>query len=285
MTFVIPVHNRRHFTQACLAALRRQTDKDFRIILIDDGSQDGTAQMVREEFPEVEVLRGDGSLWWAEATNAGIRRALTVSSGPVVCLNDDTVPPPDFVAQLRLSMERHPATLISCAAVDIATGAAMSSGERVNWLLASHPSLVGDPAEVVDVTHAQGRGLLIPDAVFAAIGLFDSRRFPHYAADYDFTHRARRAGFRIICDRNVVLQAYPAASGDAQNRIEKSWRNYANHLFGTRGGGNLGVFLRYASRHCPWPLLPACLAVGLTRRILGYPLHWMLSLLPQREGA
>lgn len=285
MTFVIPVHNRRHFTRACLEALRRQTDRGFRTIVIDDGSEDGTGQMIREEFPEVELLRGDGSLWWAEATNAGVRRALAAGGGPVVCLNDDTVPQADFVARLRESMERHPGTLISAAAMDIATGAPLSGGERVNWLLASHASLLGDSADVVEVTHAQGRGLLIPETVLAAIGLFDSRRFPHYAADYDFTHRARRAGFRIICDRSVVLGAYPAASGDAQNRRERSWRNYGRHLFGMRGGGNLAVFLRYAMRNCPWPLLPACLAVGLARRILGYPLHWMLhTLRPAKEG-
>ena len=286
MTFVIPVHGRRHFTRLCLQALRAQTDRNFRTIVIDDGSRDGTARMLRREFPEVEVVQGDGSLWWAESTNAGIRRALATKGGPVVCLNDDTVPPADFVSRLRRSMQRHPHAVISCAAVDLGTGVPVSGGEKVHWLLATHHSLLDNPAGVVEVTHAPGRGLLIPDSVFERIGLFDSRRFPQYAADYDFTHRARRAGFRIICDREVVLQVRPAASGDAQNRMEKSWKNYGRHLFGIRGGGNLAVFIRYAARNCPWPLLPVCLAVGLTRRILGYPRDWALSLLfPGRESA
>lgn len=286
MTFVIPVHNRCHFTRLCLQALRRQTDRNFRTIVVDDGSRDGTTHMVRDEFPEVELLMGDGNLWWAEATNVGVRRVLETDGGPVVCLNDDTVPPADFVARLRQSMQGHPQTLISCAAMDIDTGEPLSGGERVNWLLASHPSLPYKPDGVVDVTHAQGRGLLIPDSVFERIGLFDSRRFPQYAADYDFTHRARRAGFRIVCDREVVLQARPDASGDAQNRKDMSWRNFGRHLLGMSGGGNLAVFIRYAVRNCPWPLLPVCLMVGLARRILGYPRDWMLSLLfPQKEGA
>jgi GT2 family glycosyltransferase len=270
MYIVIPVHNRREFTRNCLAALRDQTAKAFRTIVVDDGSTDGTSELILAEFPDIELLHGDGNLWWAEATNLGIRHALRLGARWIVCLNDDTLPPPDFTANLMASAGRHPEALIGACAVDAGTGAKVFVGERMNWVLAAPDALVGDGTDTVDVTHAPGRGLLIPAAVFARIGFFDSARFPQYAADYDFTHRARRAGFRVVCDRRVILEIFPEASGAAAYRKHKSWANFRRHLFDRRGGGNLRVFWRYALRNCPWMLLPVCLPVGLARRIGGY---------------
>lgn len=280
MTVVIPVHNRREFTRECLWALRAQTNRCFRVLVVDDGSTDGTAEMIGAEFPDVEILRGDGNLWWAGATNAGIRQALERGTGgAVLCLNDDTLPPPDFLAKLAASAAEHPGTLISACAVDAVTGAPVSGGERMNWLLAAPRRLPGTAqgAMVVDVTHAPGRGLLIPARVFERTGLFDAARFPQYAADYDFTLRARQAGFRVICDRRVVLRVFPEASGDASHRRRRSWLNFRKHLFDIRGGGNLRVFVSFALRHCPRTLLPVCLAVGLVRRLTGYPVRWLWS--------
>ena len=59
---LIPVFNRLQLTIRCLESLVAQTDQGTRIFLIDDGSTDGTAQVIREHFPEVQILHGDGSL-------------------------------------------------------------------------------------------------------------------------------------------------------------------------------------------------------------------------------
>jgi hypothetical protein len=63
------------------------------------------------------------------------------------------------------------------------------------------------------------------------------------------------------------LLTYPEASGDRQNKARKSLRNYYNHLFGIKGGGNLRDFTRFARRHCPWPYLPSYVLLGSLRRI------------------
>jgi GT2 family glycosyltransferase len=69
---VIPVHNRRDFTRECLLSLRKQTYKNFKVIIVDDGSMDGTGDMIEKDFPEVIPLKGDGELWWTGATNMGV---------------------------------------------------------------------------------------------------------------------------------------------------------------------------------------------------------------------
>lgn len=86
---VIPVFNRKHFTRECLKSLQRQTNQEFKAVVVDDGSTDGTADMLRAEFPEVDVLFGDGGLFWTASVNMGIRHALKAGADYVMTLNND----------------------------------------------------------------------------------------------------------------------------------------------------------------------------------------------------
>lgn len=272
---VIPVHNRWHYTEACLAALRRQTFGAFRTVVVDDGSTDGTADHLAHAFPEVTVLRGSGNLYWTAAVNLGIAHALAQGAGQVLTLNNDTLPPPDFLAQMHGQSLGHPDALLGPLELDADTGGVRYAGERINWLKANaepinDTSSPGQRGGLHSVDWLPGRGLLIPAGVFAKIGLFDARTFPHYFADLDFTRTARRHGFPLYLNYEAKLPTYPEASGDRQNKVHKSLRNYYNHLFGIKGGGNLRDFTRFARRHCPWPYLPSYLLLGSLRRIGGY---------------
>jgi len=278
LAIVIPVYNRRDFTRKCLEFLRNQTVRDFQTIVVDDGSTDGTAEMIQRDFPEVMLAFGDGCLWWTGATNLGTKLALEAGAGYVMTLNDDTVPGPTFVEEMMAASRTNPRALIGAYSVDVSTGRPIFGGSRVSWATASDHDLLTDPrnprAGLVEVTHCPGRGLLIPAAAFRQIGLFDAVHLPHYLADFDFTHRARRFGFPIFCNYSAVLGIYPEASGDAANRQRRSLANYRRHLFHTKGGANLRDFCWYALRNCPKWLLPVCLPLGIARRLIGYPLDW-----------
>ena len=121
-----------------------------------------------------------------------------------------------------------------------------------------------------EVTHFPGRGFLIPTEVFRKIGFYDDKHFPHYAADYDFTHRAIKAGFKVYCNYDAKLFIYPDASGDRQNRAKKKLTNYFKHLFGIKGGGNLKIFSFYTLRNAPCYYIPTYLIRGYLQRIFGY---------------
>jgi GT2 family glycosyltransferase len=282
---VIPVHNRIALTRACLEALSIQTANGFEIIVVDDGSTDGTSHMIRQEFPAVELLTGDGTLWWSGATNLGISESLARGATHILTLNDDTEPPPDFMEHLFDSAALLPDALVGAYAIDALTGRPVYSGERIRWATASFRGLLHKEtaSRLVETTHAPGRGLLIPSAVIRRIGLFDAAHFPQLAADYDFTHRAKRAGYHIYCDRSLVLRIHPESSGDASYRRHKAWRNYRRHLFDIKGGGNLRVFFWYAVRNCPKPLLPLALTVGFARRVGGYLLEWLIETISPRK--
>ena len=86
---VIPVHNRQDYTKACLHSLRRQSVLGFNTVVVDDGSTDGTIDVVRQQFPEVIYISGDGTLWWAGAMNRGVTWALEKGARYIVSLNND----------------------------------------------------------------------------------------------------------------------------------------------------------------------------------------------------
>src|SRR5690242_106951 len=115
LAIVIPVHNRLVFTRNCLAQLQRQSLRGFEVIVIDDGSSDGTSDMIRREFPEVTLLLGDGNLWWTGATNLGVKLALEHGANYVMTLNDDTLPTDAFLENMLTVAEQNPRALIGAA--------------------------------------------------------------------------------------------------------------------------------------------------------------------------
>lgn len=276
---VIPVHNRETFTRECLFSLREQNLQDFLTVVVDDGSKDGTSEMIKMEFPEVILLKGDGNLWWAGATNFGIRYALDYGARYIMTLNDDTLVEPNFVRTMLSWSQRNPGALLGALAVDFDTKRTVYAGEVIRWLTASYrpasdPRRASEINGLQEVTHFSGRGLIIPAEVFRQIGLFDAEHFPQTLADYDFTHRARKAGFKVYCNYDARLLMRTMESGSVKLRMEKSWANYWLHLFGIKGAANLKYFTFYALRNCPKKYVPFFLSLGLLRRIFGYLLEW-----------
>jgi glycosyltransferase involved in cell wall biosynthesis len=93
IAIVLAVHNRLNFTKRCLSCLEKSSENHkLHIILIDDGSSDGTAEWIDRHHNEVTLLRGDGNLWFGGATQLGINHLLSSkkSYDYVLILNNDT---------------------------------------------------------------------------------------------------------------------------------------------------------------------------------------------------
>ena len=129
---VIPTYNRRTYTKNCLESLLKQSDKNLKIIVVDDGSIDGTADMIDKKFKDVVLLRGDGTLWWVGATNKGVRYVLEVCNPDdcVLLLNDDLVVPKDYIARFQKLWVTFPDTLIGSVVTDIHNRGIILSGGK-----------------------------------------------------------------------------------------------------------------------------------------------------------
>ncbi|MGB4989617.1 MAG: glycosyltransferase, partial [Pyrinomonadaceae bacterium] len=102
VAFVIPVHNRREITLQCLRSLARidRTGLSIKIFIVDDGSTDGTSDAIREQYPDVELISGDGTLHYAGGTNRGIEAAMKWPPDYIVTMNDDAVYHDQFLQKL-----------------------------------------------------------------------------------------------------------------------------------------------------------------------------------------
>lgn len=222
-TLIIPVHNRQATTLACLRHLRAQaTFPRFDCIVVDDGSSDNTAGLVRQEFPEVTILPGDGSLWWTGGIAFGSAHAFTQGAAAVVWLNDDCQPEPGTLERLLAEVEQHPDAVVGPACVDASSGQPVASGFKGRRVVCARDG------ETLDVDGLSGFCVAVPRRVWETLGPPDSRRFPHYAGDTAYSLRASQAGFRVrlLGDARVRLcdhHPHPDTP-TALRRPGRSWR-------------------------------------------------------------
>jgi GT2 family glycosyltransferase len=262
---VMPVHNRLALTRACLAHLAVQSRTDVLTILVDDGSSDGTSETVAREFPSVVTLSGDGDLWWTGATNLGLAWVLERAAGAdyVLTLNDDTSFDADYLECLVRAADECQPALIGSLAIDSDRAVVVEGGVRINWLTAKRLPIargvaVSDLTEwrplPVAVDVLPGRGTLIPVSAFRAVGLFDAINLPHYGADYEFSRRAARAGYRLLVSYDAVIRVQPSQTGLHGSRGPGA---FLTGLLTRRSANELGHRWRYASLVCPrWALAP-----------------------------
>jgi GT2 family glycosyltransferase len=253
---IIAVHNRKEFTKNCLDSLRLQRYKEFKVVIVDDGSTDGTDKLLRENYQEVDVLKGDGNLWWTAATNRGIEFALSKGATEVLTLNNDTIAPENYLFELMKANRKYPEALIGSLAIDYKTGNIIYGGEVVDWktLTAKNWEKCLKPEERVglhQVSRFPGRGLLIPKKTIEKLGMFDEKSFPHYGSDYDFTHRACNLGVKIFVSFDAKLLIYPNESHSYRIKKVKSIKNWWLHISDIRGAANLAVFTKLLYRHSP----------------------------------
>ncbi len=251
-------HNRREKTLNCLSALyacRRPSNTLLSVIVVDDGSSDGTSQAIASAFPDVRLLHGDGSLFW----NGGMRKAFGAAMAEgfddYLWLNDDTMLDVDALERLHncrlgLEVEGERSPLVVGATRDPHSGV-LSYGGLVGRDPSSPNFLVALPVgEVAQRCRTlNGNCVLIPDAAAQKLGNLDSN-FVHAIGDWDYGMRATAAGFNVwmapgfvgICERNPpnVLSAPIARSVRARLRHvcspkqvpPRAWYTYVRRNYG-----------------------------------------------------
>jgi GT2 family glycosyltransferase len=191
---LIPVHNRRELTLGCLRHLAALGAlRSFQVLVIDDGSTDGTAEAIRREFPDVRTLAGDGQLWWTGAIARGMEEADRAGASAVVWLNDDCLPDAGALEQLLDRTAQDPA-VITGASCRTETGAPVDSAFIGRARYSAPPT--GETELAVD--GLSGFCVAVPRRVWRAIEFPDAARFPHYYGDNAYTLRARQCGFSVL---------------------------------------------------------------------------------------
>ena len=105
VTVVIPNWNGRSLLPLCLSSLRQQSFRDFETLVVDNGSTDGSRELLARDFPEVRILSLGKNRGFSAAVNAGIRAS---EAGYVALLNNDTEQDPEWLSSLVRDADAHP---------------------------------------------------------------------------------------------------------------------------------------------------------------------------------
>ena len=207
VAIVAPVHNRRDITLQCLKSLRRIETRglEFKTYIVDDGSTDGTSEAIRKEYPEVEIVEGDGNLWFTEGTNVGVRAALKNNPDYVLMMNDDQVFDSKFLEYLVETAEKNPRSVIGPLLLlwdtphkifQVSPRWETFSGGFHHWQQQTVWTVPKKPWEVDIIV---GNAVLVPVKAIKEAGLMDSKRYPNFG-DAEYTPRLKKKGWRLLID-------------------------------------------------------------------------------------
>lgn len=222
---VTPVYNRRDITLQCLKSLSRIKKENFdvHIIVVDDGSTDGTFQAIQENYPEVELIKGDGNLWYTGGINRAIEAALKHKPDYVLTINDDGIFDENFLVNMIDCAEKYPKSVIGSLLLlwdtphklfqtspkwDVWSGGFRHWQNQTVWTV---------PEKPWEVEIIVGNCVLFPVKAIHEVGLMNEKRYPHFG-DAEYTPRMRKNGWRLLIEPRARVFCKP---NNAQPRLRE----------------------------------------------------------------
>jgi GT2 family glycosyltransferase len=273
-TVFIPNFNSAGRISQALDGLRAQT-VEAAVVVVDNGSVDDSPQLVRERYPEAQLLELGANLGFGPALNRGV--AAHPDADPVILLNDDAAPAPDFVAAL-LERRGEAESVAGVMVQEADPGRIDSAGVIADRTVMGFDYLHGEPTSVArqaaDPLGPTGGAALYSRAAFEAVGGFDERMFLYYE-DLDLALRLAAAGgrCRLASDARAV-HAYSASLGPGSGaKYERTgWsRGYMLRRYGITADPRLALpALTTEAVLCAGQLLRDHTVAGLRGRLRGW---------------
>ncbi len=260
LSIVIVSWNVRALLAACLASLQRaqlslggadDSLPSAEIIVVDSHSSDGSAEMVRESYPAVQLLRQAQNLGFSRCNNIGLAKA---SGRYILLLNPDTEVHPDAIGALVDYLDANPEAGIIGPHTLNSDGSHQSTRRRFptmwtgifesSWLAGFAPAWVErdyrlldtDNRAVLEVDWVQGSALLLRREVYRGIGGLDEA-YIMYSEELDYCRRAKAAGWRVLYHGGAYIthhggQSSQQASGETQIHFHTSKLRYFRKYHG-----------------------------------------------------
>lgn len=204
-SIVIPCLDKLRYTRECLAQLARHTSGPYELIVVDNGSKDGTAAFLARQ-PRVRLIRNKKNLGFAKAINQGMRAAR---GRYVVWLNNDAVVTPGWLEGLIACAERSPAIGAVGPCTNEAVGYQRVSPvpykDNKGLLRFSQAWAMKNRGRSLAAHRLTGFCLLLKREAVRQVGLLDERFTPACYEDYDYCLRLRQAGYDLACALDVFV--------------------------------------------------------------------------------
>lgn len=248
---LLPVYNRKKITAGFISFLKKQSYTNYHLVLIDDGSTDGTADMVKSELQNLTIITGKGNWWWGGALHQGykwIKKNVTDTTGFVLIINDDTEFESDFIENGINTILANPGAIIQAESYGKKSGKALKKGFEYNYkTLAFTPS---DDSEKINCLTT--RGLLMTYASFIKIRGFYPRLLPHYLSDMEYTIRAYNKGLQLITHPDFKLTMMEDETGYSEIN-EKNFFVFLKKHYAFKNMMNPVHWIVFVFLACPFP--------------------------------
>jgi GT2 family glycosyltransferase len=218
VAIVILQWRRAEETAACLRALAAVDYPNHHVLVIDNHSGDGSAERLRAEFPDLDLVETNENLGFAGGCNAGIRAVLADPAvAYVLLLNNDTRVEPDFLREMVAAAEADP-HIVVVGAVNLSGARHTSSGGHLDWWTGRYVDVFDTRGAeavareaVIEVEAVAGSSMLVRAAPLRAGVLLDPSYFCVFE-ETDWCLRLRARGGRLVLATRARLQHRVAAS-------------------------------------------------------------------------
>lgn len=213
-------YNRKEFLPDCLDGLRAQEAIKFETVMVDNGSTDGSLELIEEQYPEVRIIRAGENLGFAGGNNRGMAWGLEHGAKICVLLNDDTIPDPRWLVEGVTTLRSDPAIGIVQSKILLydtekqrKTAIVNSAGNQLHYLGFAYAGnyLAKDRGQFdadQPIHYASGATFFVKAEVLRNVGLFAPHYFM-YHEDLDLSWRARLGGWQIWrSGQSVVWHKY-----------------------------------------------------------------------------
>lgn len=231
---IINLNGKRHIIH-CLKSLTQLSVENLKIIVVDNNSTDGSIEIIKRQFPKVEIIHNKVNLGYAGGVNKGVKWAMDKNADYVLILNNDTVFGRNFLSVLLKTLEERPKVGILGSKIYFYgnskkiwfAGGIIDRKRFSGGHIGYKEKDKGQYDNLKEVDFITGCTMLIKHEVFEKIGFFDNRYFLYYE-DVDFCVRAKRAGFKIIFVPQSIL--YHKVSAGKENSPFMSYLLARNHF-------------------------------------------------------
>ncbi|TAL74462.1 MAG: glycosyltransferase family 2 protein [Bacteroidetes bacterium] len=290
------VHNFLEHTKRFILCVKKQGYPHLKVVLVNDGSTDGTEEYITEEYPEIFLLKGNGTLWWTGSLFYGIEEILRHATKDdfILTINNDCEFRNDYVETLVKTSLEHNRAIVGSLIVDRRDKlTVIDAGLQLNWAkgkivphergkLTKQMSYKSIQTEIDTLTT---KGTIYPIEVFQSIGNFDRIHLPHYISDYEFACRAKRKGFQLLLSYNAVLYNDIERTGFGDIPANISLNKLFNLLFSRKSKINIIDHFWFITLSCPLKYKPInylrIFLKGLFIVSFAFPFLKLRSLLPQ----
>ncbi len=201
ISIIIVGFNSQKYLKECLESVFTSSYKKFRVLFVDNNSDDDSVDYIKKNFPQVVLIESKKNLGFAGGNNLGIKRALKLNSEYILLLNPDTIVDKDCLNLLIKKIDKNTILqpLILLHENGQKTDLINTTGNYLNFLGISYCNNYRQPssfAKEEDIATASGAAAMIPAVAIEKIGMLDDSFFMYYE-DVDLFWRTRVAGFNI----------------------------------------------------------------------------------------